>query len=618
MVEGTGGTEYIYNVDRELEQIIRPDGSAIAFAYDVGGRLQSVVAPDGSRTFGYDHEGHLASITGAQVGLSYVYDGSTPVEASWLGDVTGSVIWSYDSDTRLGGESVAGSEVLFTYDDDGLLERAGALQLVRGADGIVDYVRVNASTETFQVNGHGELDSLLQQDVHPVTGVPRTLMTMAYSRDVTGRITGVTESTAGTETSIGYHYDVSGRLDQVTYPSAIVNYAYDRNGNRVAREAVTTAGTTVETASYDAQDRLLNYEGTQYTYTPNGDLLTKTDPTGTTHYTYDALGNLLKVVLPSGVPIDYLIDAQNRRVGRKLSGVITHRWLYSDQLRIIAELDATGAVSKRFVYGSRTNIPDYMVAGGVTYRIYSDHLGSPRAVVNLTTGVVVQAMRFDEFGYVLSDTNPGFIPFGFAGGLYDVATGLVRFGARDYDAQTGRWTAKDPIGFAGGDSNLYGYVTNDPINATDPSGLTWRSNWNFFSDWVMGSGGSVRSYGPNAAESQEMRQSAGAARMREVFYDNNCRSINRLSYGTGRAYWDTVANPITADWSSTGAQVGGFAGASATNNGNGTATFNVPNVAGTHSFFLHAVPNRSGNGMMSNIYQDFTWTEAIPQGCGCP
>ncbi|MEO8379706.1 MAG: RHS repeat-associated core domain-containing protein [Acidobacteriota bacterium] len=193
--------------------------------------------------------------------------------------------------------------------------------------------------------------------------------------------------------------------------------------------------------------------------------------TGTTHYTYDVFGNLLKVVLPSGVPIDYLIDAQNRRVGRKLSGVITHRWLYSDQLRIIAELDATGAVSKRFVYGSRTNIPDYMVAGGVTYRIYSDHLGSPRAVVNLTTGVVVQAMRFDEFGYVLSDTNPGFIPFGFAGGLYDVATGLVRFGARDYDAHTGRWASKDPIGFEGGDANIYAYVSNDPVNFIDPTGL---------------------------------------------------------------------------------------------------------------------------------------------------
>ncbi|MBF0137125.1 MAG: hypothetical protein HQL65_12865, partial [Magnetococcales bacterium] len=61
--------------------------------------------------------------------------------------------------------------------------------------------------------------------------------------------------------------------------------------------------------------------------------------------------------------------------------------------------------------------------------------------------------------------------FGFAGGLYDTQTGLVRFGARDYDASTGRWTAKDPIRFNGGDTNLYGYVLGDPVDFTDPLGL---------------------------------------------------------------------------------------------------------------------------------------------------
>ena len=73
---------------------------------------------------------------------------------------------------------------------------------------------------------------------------------------------------------------------------------------------------------------------------------------------------------------------------------------------------------------------------------------------------------------MITDTNPGFQPFGFAGGVYDRDTKLVRFGARDYDVETGRWTAKDPILFAGGDTNLYGYVLNDPVNFIDPEGLT--------------------------------------------------------------------------------------------------------------------------------------------------
>jgi RHS repeat-associated protein len=55
--------------------------------------------------------------------------------------------------------------------------------------------------------------------------------------------------------------------------------------------------------------------------------------------------------------------------------------------------------------------------------------------------------------------------------LYDADTGLTRFGARDYDPVVGRWTAKDPILFDGGQANLYVYVGNDPINAIDPEGL---------------------------------------------------------------------------------------------------------------------------------------------------
>jgi len=94
-----------------------------------------------------------------------------------------------------------------------------------------------------------------------------------------------------------------------------------------------------------------------------------------------------------------------------------------------------------------------------------------RLVVDVATGTIAQRIDYDEFGKVLSDTSPGFQPFGFAGGLYDSDTGLVRFGERDYDAETGRWTAKDPALFAGRDGNFYVYVGNDPVNGLDPTGL---------------------------------------------------------------------------------------------------------------------------------------------------
>jgi RHS repeat-associated protein len=110
-----------------------------------------------------------------------------------------------------------------------------------------------------------------------------------------------------------------------------------------------------------------------------------------------------------------------------------------------------------------------MVQGRHHRRILSNYLGSAR-LVDHVHGAVAQRIDYDEFGVVTNDTSPGFQPFGFAGGLYDPDTQLVRFGARDYDPETGRWTAKDPIGFAGGDTNLYGYVVSDPVNSMDATG----------------------------------------------------------------------------------------------------------------------------------------------------
>ena len=167
-------------------------------------------------------------------------------------------------------------------------------------------------------------------------------------------------------------------------------------------------------------------------------------------------------------------DAQDRRVGKKVDGELEQGFLYQDQLNPVAELNENGEVRSIFIYGEPANVPVYMLRNGTTYRIISDHLGSPRKIIDTNTGDTVQELRYDSFGNVIEDTNPRFQPFGFAGGIYDQDTGLVRFGARDYDPETGRWTAKDPIRFDGDGPNLYGYVLNDPVNKLDEDGLRRR------------------------------------------------------------------------------------------------------------------------------------------------
>jgi RHS repeat-associated protein len=87
-------------------------------------------------------------------------------------------------------------------------------------------------------------------------------------------------------------------------------------------------------------------------------------------------------------------------------------------------------------------------------------------------GTVVKRLEYDSFGLPLLDTCPYFfLPLGFAGGLVDRHTGLVRFGFRDYDPRTGRFTAPAPLGDTGGDHDLYDYCVDDPVSAYDPTGL---------------------------------------------------------------------------------------------------------------------------------------------------
>ncbi|HBI22938.1 MAG TPA: hypothetical protein DDX84_01705, partial [Nitrospiraceae bacterium] len=180
--------------------------------------------------------------------------------------------------------------------------------------------------------------------------------------------------------------DLAGRLTDVWKNGVSTgHYEYDSNSNRISS---VTQGFSLA-GSYDAQDRLLTYGNNTYTYTANGELQSKTTSTGTTAYNYDVLGNLLSATLPDGTIIEYIVDGQNRRIGKKVNSVLVQGFLYENQLRPVAELDGAGAVVSRFVYGSKVNVPDYMVKNGVTYRIISDHLGSPRFVINATTVVNV-------------------------------------------------------------------------------------------------------------------------------------------------------------------------------------------------------------------------------------
>ncbi len=80
-------------------------------------------------------------------------------------------------------------------------------------------------------------------------------------------------------------------------------------------------------------------------------------------FQYDALGNLLTVGLPNGDLVEYLVDGMGRRVGKKKNGVLLKQWVYRDALKPVAELDGAGALVAEYAYGSKGNVPDYVVRG---------------------------------------------------------------------------------------------------------------------------------------------------------------------------------------------------------------------------------------------------------------
>jgi len=145
--------------------------------------------------------------------------------------------------------------------------------------------------------------------------------------------------------------------------------------------------------------------------------------------------------------------------------------VYRNGLNPVAELDGSGAVVNRYVYGEEDHVPALLLRGTSTYRLITDYLGSVRGVVDVSTGAVVQRRSYDTWGIVTTESAPDFQGLGYAGGLYEPATGLTRFGARDYEASVGRWTVKDPAGFLGGDLSIYVYVGEHPSYAVDASGL---------------------------------------------------------------------------------------------------------------------------------------------------
>lgn len=202
----------------------------------------------------------------------------------------------------------------------------------------------------------------------------------------------------------------------------------------------------------------------------NGRLLNKTDASGTTTYAWDFENRLKQATLPNGKVVTYKYDALGRRIERTASVSLplplstTTRFTY-DGADVIQDKDGNGLTTASYLNGP--GIDDKLRQSGTTGVFYftTDHLGSTRALTS-AAGIVLEQEQYDSFG---NSTASQLTRYGYTGRERDPDIGLLYYRARFYDPQVGRFISEDPAGFVGG-LNFYGYVANDPLNFTDPTG----------------------------------------------------------------------------------------------------------------------------------------------------
>jgi len=473
------------------------------YDYDDGGRLLTAADLDptfGSQyTFTYDDLGRLQQ---------QLYEGPFGLEDVLLA-------YSYDANSNLEAyfayyDGLFDSGLLYTYDD---LNRATSVGQTGVGLGLTtklaefDYNLAGQITELRRYNNGGAVvatsnlayDDLgrLETLVHtPLVNPGTDTITYAYEYDASSRITEIDSSTDGLTT---FDYDELGQLTDADFTSqSDENYTYDDNGNR------TNAGYTTD------DDNRLTSDGTyNYTYDGEGNRVTRTRITDGqfTEYTFDHRNRLTRVDVYTDdtkatlVEVtEYTYDAFDRRIARRhddvsptdLTDAAIELYAYDGDNVLLDFVDTDGTAgpntpqkTMRYLFGPAIDMvlaQEDLQTGEILWHL-ADHQGTVRDLLD-NTGMVVEHIQYDAFGKPISVTDAqtgaslteASTRYLYTGREWDSDVELYYYRARWYDPGTGRFISQDPIGFGGGDANLYRYVANSSVNARDPSG---REPWNY-------------------------------------------------------------------------------------------------------------------------------------------
>lgn len=490
-------TQYRYDrLNRPIEKRY-PDGAREQYAYDAVGNMTSRTDPNG-KTIGFEYS-NMNRLTrkslpgGSAVTYAYANDG----QRSSVTDSRGTTSYAYDALGRLAKVTNPGGQAIdYVHDANGNL--TGIASGTVSMSYVYDQLD-RLSTLSTPEGLHRYYYDLGSNQVRSIAPNGVTTDSTFDSRD---RVTRLAHSTSGgtaLETFVST-YSPAGRLTQSgQVDGSIERFGYDSRGRLISENRT---GTNPFTRSYvyDAVGNLLqatrNGITTAYTYNNNDQLVSD----GTASFAYDANGNLVTRTA-GGVPTTYGYDAENRLTSA-VGGSVSSQYAYDDDgnrveaitatgttrflvdsanntglSQVLEERDGAGAVKARYAYGYQLAS---MTRGGSSSYVMRDSHRNVRALSG-AGGAVTDRYTYDGYGNSVASTGSTENPYRYSGQRLDSDTGLYQLRARYYSPATSRFLSRDPLGGSLDDprsTHRYTYAGDDPINASDPTGLMSYSELN--------------------------------------------------------------------------------------------------------------------------------------------
>jgi RHS repeat-associated protein len=501
------GQQTINSYDKlgNLTSVQDARGKITRYTYDVLGRLVSETDPDNkTTTYDYDVVGNLIKRTDASGNYAtYSYDALNRVTAiDYSLDNTQDTSFSYDELGNLLSESNSHGSITRSFDDLNRLTSittvaegiskvisytydvlGNRLTMTDPDGGITEYKYDAAGRLTEIKNPQNEISKFSYDDTNRLIKKELANGTFTtYSYDAASRLTLLENKKSDNSqiSSYEYTYDAVGnRKSAKTNGSDLTNYTYDNvyqlteaayaggnferftydsAGNRSSMQ--TTAGTINYT--YSNGDRILTAGGTNYEWSNTGNL----GKVGTTTYAYNSRNLLARINYADGSFSEYKYYPNGQRMSvRDKTG--NTKYFFYDGSNDLLETNTSGTTQARYT-SSTTDQWLSVRQNNATHFYLQDALGSTRQLIDSAQNVA-NTYSYSAFGNVTNQTGTVANTHTYTGRVAD-DSGLYYYRARYFDANSGRFTQKDPAGMVDG-PNLYSYVNNSPLNFTDPTGL---------------------------------------------------------------------------------------------------------------------------------------------------